>query len=50
MVGSLVQLGLDHPFEVRTPFAGQVIGWLAADGERVQEGQPLAWLRVHDTR
>jgi biotin carboxyl carrier protein len=36
--------------EVRTPFAGQVIGWLAADGERVQEGQPLAWLRVFDTR
>ena len=36
--------------EVRTPFAGQVIGWLAADGERVQEGQPLAWLRVPDTR
>jgi biotin carboxyl carrier protein len=36
--------------EVRTPFAGQVIGWMAADGERVQEGQPLVWLRVPDTR
>ncbi len=36
--------------EVRTPFAGQVIGWLAADGERVQEGQPLVWLRVPDAR
>ena len=24
--------------EVRTPFAGQVIRWLAADGERVQDG------------
>jgi biotin carboxyl carrier protein len=35
---------------VRTPFAGQVIGWLAAEGERVQEGQPLVWLRVPDTR
>jgi len=47
-VGELVgRVGVS---EVRTPFAGQVIGWLAADGERVQEGQPLAWLRVHDTR
>jgi [acyl-carrier-protein] S-malonyltransferase len=34
--------------EVRTPFAGQVIRWLAVDGERVQEGQPLVWLRVPD--
>ena len=47
-VGELVgRVGIS---EVRTPFAGQVIGWLAADGERVQEGQPLAWLRVHDAR
>ncbi len=35
--------------EVRTPFAGEIIRWLAADGERVQEGQPLVWLRVPDT-
>jgi biotin carboxyl carrier protein len=34
--------------DVRTPFAGQVIRWLAADGERVQDGQPLVWLRVPD--
>jgi [acyl-carrier-protein] S-malonyltransferase len=34
--------------EVRTPFAGQVIRWLAADGERVQDGQPLVWLRIPD--
>jgi [acyl-carrier-protein] S-malonyltransferase len=34
--------------EVRTPFGGQVVGWLAAAGERVQEGQPLIWLRVPD--
>jgi [acyl-carrier-protein] S-malonyltransferase len=34
--------------EVRTPFAGQVIGWLAAAGERVQDGQPLVWVRVPD--
>ena len=45
-VGDLVgRVGVS---EVRTPFAGQVIRWLAADGERVQEGQPLAWLRVPD--
>ena len=46
-VGELVgRVGVS---DVRTPFAGQVIGWLAADGERVQEGQPLVWLRVPDT-
>jgi [acyl-carrier-protein] S-malonyltransferase len=45
-VGELVgRVGVS---EVRTPFDGQVIGWLAADGERVQEGQPLVWLRVPD--
>jgi hypothetical protein len=27
-----------------------VIRWMAADGERVQEGQPLIWLRVPDAR
>jgi hypothetical protein len=27
-----------------------VIGWMAADVERVQEGQPLVWLRVPDAR
>jgi [acyl-carrier-protein] S-malonyltransferase len=34
--------------EVRTPFAGQVVRWLAVEAERVQEGQPLVWLRVPD--
>ena len=43
-VGDLVgRVGVS---DVRTPFAGEVIGWLAAEGERVQEGQPLVWLRV----
>jgi [acyl-carrier-protein] S-malonyltransferase len=47
-VGDLVgRVGVS---EVRTPFAGEVIRWLAAEGERVQEGQPLVWLRVPDTR
>ncbi|MGH8989335.1 MAG: acyltransferase domain-containing protein, partial [Acidimicrobiales bacterium] len=32
--------------EVRTPFEGAVIRWLSVAGERVQEGQPLVWLRV----
>jgi [acyl-carrier-protein] S-malonyltransferase len=34
--------------DVRTPFAGDVVRWLAVDAERVQEGQPLVWLRVPD--
>ncbi len=43
-VGDLV--GRVGVIEVRTPFAGQVIRWLSVAGERVQEGQPLVWLRV----
>ena len=46
-VGDLV--GRVGVAEVRTPFAGRVIRWMAADGERVQDGQPLVWLRVPDT-
>jgi [acyl-carrier-protein] S-malonyltransferase len=47
-VGDLVgRVGVS---DVRTPFAGEVIGWLAAEGERVQEGQPLVWVRVPDAR
>jgi len=36
--------------EVRSPFTGTVLGWLAHRGERVLEGQPLAWLRVEEDR
>jgi biotin carboxyl carrier protein len=43
-VGDL--LGKVGANEVRTPFAGQVVGFLAHAGERVVAGQPLAWLRV----
>ena len=32
--------------EVRSPFAGSVVGVLAEPGERVTVSQPLAWLRV----
>jgi [acyl-carrier-protein] S-malonyltransferase len=43
-VGDLV--GRVGVAEVRTPFAGVVVRWLSTAGERVQEGQPLVWLRV----
>jgi [acyl-carrier-protein] S-malonyltransferase len=32
--------------EVRSPFAGVLMGLLAHPGERVQAGQPIAWLRA----
>lgn len=31
---------------VRSPFRGRLMGMLAVDGERLREGQPVAWLRV----
>lgn len=34
--------------EVRSPFAGFLMGLLAHRGERVREGQPVAWLRVFE--
>jgi [acyl-carrier-protein] S-malonyltransferase len=43
-VGAL--LGAVSSHDVRTPFAGQLVGFLAHAGERVVVGQPLAWLRV----
>ncbi|MHB8593518.1 MAG: hypothetical protein ACYDB3_04190, partial [Acidimicrobiales bacterium] len=43
-VGAL--LGRVGEFEVRTPFAGRVVAYLAHAGERVVTGQPVAWLRV----
>ena len=30
---------------VRSPFGGFLVGMLARAGERVREGQPVAWLR-----
>jgi [acyl-carrier-protein] S-malonyltransferase len=32
--------------EVRSPFAGTLMGMLAHPGERLQAGQPVAWLRT----
>jgi biotin carboxyl carrier protein len=32
---------------VASPFEGRLVGMLAHPGERLREGQPIAWLRVH---
>ena len=32
--------------EVRSRFAGRVMGLIAVDGERVTTSQPIAWLRT----
>lgn len=32
--------------DVRSPFAGEVMGYLAVEGERVTSSQPIAWLRT----
>jgi [acyl-carrier-protein] S-malonyltransferase len=43
-VGALVgRIGRE---EVRSPFRGWLMGMLALPGERVQTGQPVAWLRA----
>lgn len=42
--GSLI--GTVGTEEVRSAFAGSVMGWLAVDGERVTTSQPIAWLRT----
>lgn len=36
----------DRSRPVHSPFEGRLMGMLAHAGERVREGQPLAWLRV----
>jgi [acyl-carrier-protein] S-malonyltransferase len=43
-VGGL--LGHIGDVEVRSLFAGQVMGLIAVDGERVTTSQPIAWLRT----
>jgi hypothetical protein len=43
-VAAVVTSGRAEP--VTTPFTGVLAGLLAHDGERVREGQPIAWLRV----
>jgi len=36
----------DRVVPVRSPFAGWMMGLLVHEGERVREGQPVAWLRA----
>lgn len=43
-VGTL--LGTVSGIEVRSPFSGRLEGTLAHPGERVQTGQPIAWLHA----
>jgi biotin carboxyl carrier protein len=43
-VGAL--LGRVAGEDVRSPFRGSLMGMLALPGERVQVGQPVAWLRA----
>ena len=43
-VGVVSVSGDDVP--VRSAFRGWLMGMLAVDGERVREGQPVAWLRA----
>jgi biotin carboxyl carrier protein len=44
VIGLLVASGEEVP--VRSPFSGYLMGMLAVEGERVREGQPVAWLRT----
>ncbi|MDQ3569135.1 MAG: hypothetical protein M3396_00615 [Actinomycetota bacterium] len=44
VVGVVETRGQAHP--VRSAFSGFLVGMLAHPGERVREGQPVAWLRV----
>ncbi|MDQ1437890.1 MAG: hypothetical protein QOK43_1519 [Acidimicrobiaceae bacterium] len=45
-IGVLRSSGSD--VEVRSPFSGFMMGVMAHSGERVREGQPVAWLRVFE--
>lgn len=44
LLAAVITSGESQP--VTTPFTGVLAGLLAHDGERVREGQPVAWLRV----
>ena len=43
-VGVIEGPGVSTP--VRSPFQGVLAGLLAHDGERMRQGEPVAWLRV----
>lgn len=38
--------GKGHSTPILSPFGGRLMGLLAHAGERVREGQPVAWLRL----
>ena len=44
LIGFLESPGVRTP--VISPFRGQLMGIIARDGERLREGQAVAWLRV----
>ena len=44
------QVGTVGLTDVRTPFEGILVRWLAVRGERVVEGQPVAWIRTKADR
>jgi biotin carboxyl carrier protein len=44
-IGTVEGPGTSTP--VASPFAGRLVGMLAHPGERLRQGQPVAWLRVH---
>ena len=50
LTGTIIEAGrlLGHVSgnEVRSPFAGEIQGFLAVEGERVTASQPIAWLRT----
>ena len=39
-------MGAERLNTVRSPFTGRLVGMLVSAGERMREGQPVAWLRV----
>lgn len=43
-IGVIEGPGVSTP--VRSPFRGVLAGLLAHDGERMRQGEPVAWLRV----
>ena len=44
VIGTIESSGTN--IEVLSPFTGFLMGMLAHEGERLREGEPVAWLRV----
>ncbi len=44
VIGTIEGPGATAP--VKSPFRGRLVSMLAQPGERVREGQPVAWLRI----